>query len=138
MAAGLSAALACVKQFSETDFTAELPKIDIPVLVVHGEDDQIVSIAASALKMVELLPQATSKVVPGAPHGLVGVRADVQRRIAGVREELNVRAAVNAMPPWPRVRVDASAIRRRDTVRAVHGVPEGGAGGDAQFGEDPV
>ncbi|WP_376776138.1 alpha/beta fold hydrolase [Nonomuraea jabiensis] len=72
MAAGLPAALDCVKQFSETDFTAELPKIDIPVLVVHGEDDQIVPIAASALKTVELLPQATLKVVPQAPHGLVG------------------------------------------------------------------
>ncbi|WP_275956386.1 alpha/beta fold hydrolase [Nonomuraea sediminis] len=62
----------CVKQFSETDFTVELPKIDIPVLVVHGEDDQIVPIAASALRMAELLPQARLKVVPGAPHGLVG------------------------------------------------------------------
>ncbi|WP_431900415.1 alpha/beta fold hydrolase [Nonomuraea sp. bgisy101] len=72
MAAGLSAALDCVKQFSETDFTAELPQIDIPVLVVHGEDDQIVPIAASALKTAELLPRATLKIVPGAPHSLVG------------------------------------------------------------------
>ena len=72
MTVGLKAAYDCVKQFSETDFTAELPKIDIPVLVAHGDDDQIVPIAAASLKTAELLPNATLKVYPGAPHGLVG------------------------------------------------------------------
>jgi non-heme chloroperoxidase len=72
MAAGLKPALDCIEQFSETDFTAELPNIDIPVFVAHGADDQIVPIAASALKTAELLTQATLKLYEGAPHGLVG------------------------------------------------------------------
>jgi non-heme chloroperoxidase len=60
------------KAFSETDFTDDLPKIDIPVFVAHGDDDQIVPIQAAALKTVTLLPIATLKVYPGAPHGLNG------------------------------------------------------------------
>lgn len=72
MGVGLNAALDCVKAFSETDFTEDLKKIEIPVLLVHGDDDQIVPIAASALKSVELLPNATLKIHEGAPHGLVG------------------------------------------------------------------
>ncbi|MER7702627.1 alpha/beta hydrolase [Kitasatospora sp. NPDC097605] len=72
MQAGLKNALDCVAAFSETDFTEDLKKIDIPVLVAHGDDDQIVPIAAAAEKSVKLLPQGTLKVYPGAPHGLVG------------------------------------------------------------------
>ncbi|MEU6239032.1 alpha/beta hydrolase [Kitasatospora sp. NPDC047058] len=72
MQAGLKPALDCIAAFSETDFTEDLKKIDIPVLVAHGEDDQIVPIAASALKTAALLSQGTLKVYPGAPHGLVG------------------------------------------------------------------
>ncbi len=56
----------------ETDFNGDLPKIDIPVLVAHGDDDQIVPIQAAALKTVKLLPNATLKVYSGAPHGLNG------------------------------------------------------------------
>jgi len=76
MTVGLNAAYECVKQFSETDFTAELPNIDIPVLVVHGSDDQIVPIVASAPKTAELLPQATLKIHQGAPHGLFGAHEE--------------------------------------------------------------
>ncbi|MFB7378793.1 alpha/beta fold hydrolase [Kitasatospora purpeofusca] len=72
MQAGLKAALDCIEAFSETDFTEDLQKIDIPVLVAHGDDDQIVPIAASAEKAVKLLSQGVLKVYPGAPHGLVG------------------------------------------------------------------
>ncbi|MGW4328142.1 alpha/beta fold hydrolase [Nocardia sp. NPDC004573] len=72
MQVGLKAALDCVKAFSETDFTAELPSIDIPVLVAHGDDDQIVPLAAAGAKTAELLPRARLKVYPGAPHGLCG------------------------------------------------------------------
>jgi non-heme chloroperoxidase len=72
MQVGLKGALDCVKAFSETDFTEDLMKIDIPVLVAHGDDDQTVPIKASGLRAAELLSNATLKVYPGAPHGLHG------------------------------------------------------------------
>ncbi|GAA5035261.1 alpha/beta fold hydrolase [Streptomyces siamensis] len=72
MQAGLKAAYDCIRQFSETDFTEDLARIDVPTLVAHGDDDQIVPIAAAALKTAELVKDATLKVYPGAPHGLVG------------------------------------------------------------------
>jgi non-heme chloroperoxidase len=72
MQVGIKGAYDCVKAFSETDFNDDLPKIDIPVLVAHGDDDQIVPIQAAALKTVTLLPGATLKVYSGAPHGLNG------------------------------------------------------------------
>ena len=72
MQAGLKPAYDCIAQFSETDFTADLRSIDVPVLVVHGDDDQIVPIGASALKAVELLQDATLVVHAGRPHGLSG------------------------------------------------------------------
>ena len=72
MQAGHKGAFDCVEAFSETDFTDDLKKIDVPVLVAHGDDDQIVPIQAAAPKSVELLPNATLKVYPGAPHGLSG------------------------------------------------------------------
>jgi non-heme chloroperoxidase len=70
MQAGLKGAYDCVKQFSESDFTEDLKKIDVPTLIAHGDDDQIVPIADAALKSAELVPDATLKVYPGAPHGL--------------------------------------------------------------------
>jgi non-heme chloroperoxidase len=72
MQVGIKGALDCIKAFSETDFTEDLKKIDIPVLVAHGDDDQIVPIEASGLRTAELLSSATLKVYPGAPHGLNG------------------------------------------------------------------
>ncbi|MGR7002977.1 alpha/beta fold hydrolase [Yinghuangia aomiensis] len=72
MQVGFKAAYDCVKAFSETDFTDDLPKIDIPVLVAHGDDDQMVPINTSGLRSAELLPQATLRVYEGAPHGLNG------------------------------------------------------------------
>lgn len=70
MMAGIKGAYDCIKQFSETDFTEDLKKMNLPTLIVHGEDDQIVPIAASALCAAEIAPQATLKIYPGAPHGL--------------------------------------------------------------------
>jgi len=67
----------CVKAFSETDFSEDLKKIDIPVLVMHGDDDQIVPIADSALLSAKLLPKATLKVYPGLPHGMCTTHPDV-------------------------------------------------------------
>jgi len=72
MQAGVKGVLDCIKAFSETDFTEDLQRIDIPVLVAHGDDDQIVPYADAALKSVELLKNATLKIYPGAPHGLCG------------------------------------------------------------------
>jgi non-heme chloroperoxidase len=72
MQVGIKGALDCVKAFSETDFTEDLKKIDVPVLVAHGDDDQIVPIEASGLRTAELLSTAMLKVYSGAPHGLNG------------------------------------------------------------------
>jgi non-heme chloroperoxidase len=66
----------CIKVFSETDLTEDLKKIDIPVLVMHGDDDQIVPIVASALLSSKLLKNATLKVYPGFPHGMPATNAD--------------------------------------------------------------
>jgi len=64
------AAHACVKQFSETDFIEDLKKMTIPTLVIHGDDDQVVPLATTARRAVELLPQGRLSVYEGAPHGL--------------------------------------------------------------------
>jgi non-heme chloroperoxidase len=60
----------CIKAFSETDFTEDLKKIEIPVLVMHGDDDQIVPIGAAGLMSAKILKHATLKVYPGFPHGM--------------------------------------------------------------------
>jgi non-heme chloroperoxidase len=65
-----------IKAFSETDFTEDLKKIDIPVLVMHGEDDQIVPIVAAGLKSAKILKNGTLKVYPGFPHGMCQIHAD--------------------------------------------------------------
>jgi non-heme chloroperoxidase len=70
MAAGFKAVLDCIKAFSETDFTEDLKKIDVPTLILHGDDDQIVPINDSALLSAALVKGSTLKVYPGAPHGM--------------------------------------------------------------------
>ncbi len=70
MACGAKAHYDCIKAFSETDFTEDLKAIDVPVLVLHGEDDQIVPIADSAHKAIKLLKRGTLKTYPGLPHGM--------------------------------------------------------------------
>lgn len=72
MQVGLKGALDCIAAFSETDFTEDLKRIDVPTLIAHGDDDRIVPITASALRTAELVKDATLKVYPGAPHGLAG------------------------------------------------------------------
>ena len=71
MQVGLKGAYDCIKAFSETDLTEDIKGIDIPTLVLHGDDDQIVPIADSALLSSKLIKTATLKVYPGAPHGLM-------------------------------------------------------------------
>ena len=65
----------CIKAFSETDPTEDLKKIDVPMLIIHGDDDQIVPIGASALLSSKIVKDATLKVYPGAPHGLAQTTA---------------------------------------------------------------
>jgi len=66
----------CVKAFSETDFTEDLKKFDVPTFIMHGDDDQIVPIGASALLSSKLVKNATLKVYPGLPHGMCTTHAD--------------------------------------------------------------
>jgi non-heme chloroperoxidase len=70
MQVGLKGAYDCIAVFSETDLTEDLKKFDVPTLIIHGDDDQIVPIDASAHESVKLIPDVTLKVYPGAPHGL--------------------------------------------------------------------
>ena len=76
MQVGLKGALDCVKAFSETDFTEDLKKFDVPTLILHGEDDQIVPIALSAMRSSKLVKNATLKVYPGAPHALTATHQE--------------------------------------------------------------
>ena len=76
MAAGMPASYFCVKAFSETDLTDDLKKFDVPTLILHGDDDQIVPIADSALLSAELVKGAVLNVYQGAPHGMCTTRKD--------------------------------------------------------------
>jgi non-heme chloroperoxidase len=71
MQCGLAAAYQCVKAFSETDFTEDLKKIDVPTLVIHGDDDQIVPIDNTGKRSATMIKNAVLKVYKGAPHGLM-------------------------------------------------------------------
>lgn len=70
MQSGLNAAFDCIKAFSETDFTEDLKSLDMPTLIIHGDDDQIVPIADSALLTAKIVKHAQLKIYKGAPHGL--------------------------------------------------------------------
>ena len=76
MMAGIPASYFCVKAFSETDMTADLEKIDVPTLILHGDDDQIVPIGDSAMLTAKLIKSAKLVVVPGAPHGMCTTHKD--------------------------------------------------------------
>ena len=76
MQVGLRGAYECIKAFSETDLTADIEKIDVPTLVIHGDDDQIVPVADSALMSSKLIRGAVLKVYPGAPHGMMVTHKD--------------------------------------------------------------
>lgn len=77
MMGGIKAHYDCIKAFSETDFTEDLKKIDVPVLIMHGDDDQIVPIADSAHLAIKLVKKGTLKIYPGLPHGMATTDADV-------------------------------------------------------------
>jgi non-heme chloroperoxidase len=77
MMGGTKAHYDCVKAFSETDFTDDLKAIDVPVLLMHGEDDQVVPIDDAARIGIKLLKHGTLKTYPGFPHGMATTHADV-------------------------------------------------------------
>jgi non-heme chloroperoxidase len=77
MAGGIKAQYDCIAAFSETDFTEDLQAITVPVLLLHGEDDQVVPIANSAHKAIKLLQKGTLKTYPGLSHGLFATHPDV-------------------------------------------------------------
>jgi non-heme chloroperoxidase len=74
--AGFKAAYDCIRAFSESDFNADLKKIDVPVMIIHGDDDQIVPINISAMKTSKILKNCTLNVYEGAPHGLTATHQD--------------------------------------------------------------
>ena len=76
MLGGVKAHYDCIKAFSETDFTEDLKKFDVPTLILHGDDDQIVPIGAAALMSSKIVKNATLKVYPGFPHGMPTTNAD--------------------------------------------------------------
>tara|TARA_R100000935_G_scaffold7368_1_gene15608 strand:- start:23039 stop:23971 length:933 start_codon:yes stop_codon:yes gene_type:complete len=77
MTGGAKAHYDCIKAFSETDFTEDLRQIDVPVLIMHGEDDQLVPIANSAHLAIKLVRQGTLKTYPGLPHGMAQTHPDL-------------------------------------------------------------
>jgi len=76
MQAGFKGVIDCIKAFSETDFTKDLERFDVPTLIMHGDDDQIVPIGASAQLSSRIVKGATLKIYPGAPHGLCSTHKD--------------------------------------------------------------
>jgi non-heme chloroperoxidase len=76
MQCGFNAAYDCIKVFSETDFTEDLKKFDVPTLILHGDDDQIVPIVAAAMLSSKMIKGATLKVYPGYPHGMCSSQKD--------------------------------------------------------------
>jgi non-heme chloroperoxidase len=76
MQCGYPASYECIKAFSETDFTEDLKKFDVPTLILHGDDDQIVPIGAAAMQSSKIVKGATLKVYPGLPHGMCSTNKD--------------------------------------------------------------
>ncbi|HUX91024.1 MAG TPA: alpha/beta hydrolase [Gallionellaceae bacterium] len=76
MQAGHKNTFDCIKAFSETDFTEDLKKFNVPTLIIHGDDDQIVPIGAAALRSVKLVKNSILKIYAGAPHGLADTHKD--------------------------------------------------------------
>ena len=97
MQAGLKAVFDCIKAFSETDFTEDLKRFDVPTLILHGDDDQIVPIGAASMLSSKLVKGATLRVFEGAPHGMCStlkgrVNAELLAFVKSHREALAGRA----------------------------------------------
>src|SRR5215211_1635567 len=77
MQGGLKNVYECIKAFAQTDFTEDLKKFDVPTLIMHGDDDQVVPIGITALVSSKIVKGATLKVYPGLPHGMCSTHKDV-------------------------------------------------------------
>ena len=77
MLGGIKGQLDCIHEFSEVDYTDDLRAIDVPTLFIHGDDDQIVPIADSALLAIKLLRKGELKVYPGLPHGMCTTHPEI-------------------------------------------------------------
>jgi non-heme chloroperoxidase len=98
MMGGLQPEYDCIRVFSETDFTEDLKRFDVPTLLLHGDDDQIVPIAVGAYRSVKLIPGATLKVYPGGPHGLAVTHKDeLNRDLLEFIRGLGARAGTEAL-----------------------------------------
>jgi len=94
MQAGHKAVFDCIKAFSETDQTEDLKKFDVPTLILHGDDDQIVPIKDSALLSAKLVKGSTLKVIPGAPHGMVStLKSQINEELLAFFEQSKEAAA---------------------------------------------
>jgi non-heme chloroperoxidase len=107
MQAGLAGAYQCVKAFSATDFREDLKKIDVPTLVIHGDDDQIVPIAVGGMRTAKMIKGAVLKVYKGAPHGLMSTHQ--QQLNADLREFISQPS--EAARPSVRRSTEAAAAR---------------------------
>ena len=101
MQCGIKAAYDCIKAFSETDFTEDLAKFDVPTLIIHGDDDQIVPIAAAAMQSSKMIKNARLEVYRGAPHGMCStlkdkVNADLLAFVRGTGAALRQHRASDA------------------------------------------
>ena len=100
MMGGIKAQYDCIKAFSETDFTDDMKSIEVPVLILHGDDDQVVPIADSALIGIKLLKHGTLKVYPGYPHGMATTHAqDINSDILAFIRGEQVGQSAEAAPP---------------------------------------
>jgi non-heme chloroperoxidase len=108
MQAGYPAAYDCIKAFSETDFTEDLKKFDVPTLVIHGDDDQIVPINVGGLRSSKMIKGATLKIYKGAPHGLFATH----------KEQFNT-----DLLEFARLKPEAESAARRTTSREASGEP---------------
>jgi non-heme chloroperoxidase len=98
MQAGLKGVFDGIAAFSETDFTEDLSKLDVPTLILHGEDDQIVPIGASAMQSSKLIQNSTLKVYPGAPHGMCSTHKDqINADLLAFLRETEADAVTDAM-----------------------------------------
>jgi non-heme chloroperoxidase len=100
MQAGHKNTLDCIKAFSETDFSEDLKKFDVPTLIIHGDDDQIVPIGAAGLASSKLVKNSTLKVYAGAPHGLTATHKEQLN--ADLLSFLKVKTLVGARLPAQR------------------------------------
>ncbi len=124
MQAGHKNTFDCIKAFSETDFTDDLKKFDVPTLIVHGDDDQIVPIGASALRSAKLVKNATLKIYAGrTPRPRGHAQGPAQRRPAGIPAGLKIagrRRTRDAARPYVRAAGRHHALASRACFDAVH------------------